>query len=128
MLDDEEGLAHYHATMRREVEERLQMLYQGFSAMAADGLPVEAVPPQGAIYLSVRFDLCGKTVGDRSFTCNEEIRSYLLEQAGCAVVPFQAFGLQEETGWMRLSVGAVSPAQIEAMLPRVRAALEGNRG
>ena len=128
VLDNVEGLSQYHATMLQEVEERLQMLYQGFSAMAADGLPVEAVPPQGAIYLSVRFDLCGKTVGNKTFNCNEEIRSYLLEQAGCAVVPFQAFGLQEETGWMRLSVGAVSLAQIEAMLPRVRAALEGNRG
>src|ERR687885_817822 len=127
VLDNEEGLAQYHATMRREVEDRLQMLYQGFSAMAAEGLPVEAVPPQGAIYLSVRFDLCGKTVGDKTFNCNEEIRSYLLEKAGCAVVPFQAFGLQEATGWMRLSVGAVSLAQIEAMLPRVRAALEGSR-
>ncbi len=124
VLDDVEGLAAYHRTMLREVENRLQMLYEGFTAMAADGLPVEAVPPQGAIYLSVRFDLCGKTLGSTECTDNEVIRRYLLEQAGCAVVPFQAFGLQEDTGWMRLSVGAVSLAQIEAMLPRVRAALE----
>ena len=124
VLDDTEGLGIYHQTMLREAEARLQALYQGFSAMAADGLPVEAVPPQGAIYLSVRFDLRGKTIGDTTFTDNEAIRRYLLEQAGCAVVPFQAFGLREETGWMRLSIGAVSLAQIEAMLPRVRAALE----
>ncbi len=125
VLDDPQGIAAYHGIMLREVEDRLQMLYKGFSAMADDGLPVEAVPPQGAIYLSVRFDLRGKTIGGRTFDNNEEIRSYLLDQAGCAVVPFQAFGLQEETGWMRLSVGAVSLAQIEAMLPRVRAALQG---
>ena len=124
VLDDIEGLRAYHGTMLREIETRLQALYQGFSAMAEAGLPVEAVPPQGAIYLSVRFDLRGKTIGGTTFTGNEMIRRYLLEQAGCAVVPFQAFGLQEETGWMRLSVGAVSLAQIEAMLPRVRAALE----
>lgn len=126
VLDNVEGLAAYHSTMLREVEDRLQLLYRGFSAMAEEGLPVEAVPPQGAIYLSVRFDLCGKTVGDTAFDCNEQIRSYLLEKAGCAVVPFQAFGLQEENGWMRLSVGAVSKAQIEAMLPRVRNALTGD--
>ena len=47
----------------------------------------------------------------------------LLEQAGFAVVPFQAFGLREDSGWFRISVGAVSVAEIDAALPRVRAAL-----
>jgi aspartate aminotransferase len=125
VLDDPQGIDAYHTIMLREAEDRLQMLYQGFCDMAADGLPVEAVPPQGAIYLSVRFDLNGKTIGGEKLDTNEQIRSYLLEQAGCAVVPFQAFGLQEETGWMRLSIGAVSKDQIAAMLPRVRRALGG---
>jgi aspartate aminotransferase len=39
-------------------------------------------------------------------------------------VPFQAFGVPEDTGWFRLSVGAVSVADIEAALPKVRAAVE----
>ena len=125
VLNDIDGVRAYHRIMLPDVEARLQALYRGFSAMAEAGLPVEVVPPQGAIYLSVRFALNGKTVGGQSFETNEEIRRYLLEAAGCAVVPFQAFGLQEETGWMRLSVGAVSLEQIEAMLPRVRAALGG---
>ncbi|HRJ78297.1 MAG TPA: pyridoxal phosphate-dependent aminotransferase, partial [Planctomycetota bacterium] len=51
----------------------------------------------------------------------------LLERAGMAVVPFQAFGLREESGWFRLSVGAVSPADIETCLPRVKALLEAVR-
>jgi aspartate aminotransferase len=56
---------------------------------------------------------------------NEEIRRYLLQEAGLAVVPFQAFGGTEESGWFRLSVGAVSVSEIERVMPRVRAALEG---
>jgi len=48
---------------------------------------------------------------------------YLLDEAGFAVVPFQAFGLQGENGWFRLSVGAVSIRDIEESLPRVEAAL-----
>jgi aspartate aminotransferase len=36
------------------------------------------------------------------------------------VVPFQAFGLEEESGWFRLSVGAVSMDEIEACFPRLR--------
>ncbi len=126
VLDNVEGINAYHGTMLREVEDRLQMLYQGFKALREYGLPVDAVPPQGAIYLSACIDLCDKTINGTTFTSNEQIRAYLLEQAGLAMVPFQAFGLQEETGWMRLSVGAVSKEQIKAMLPRLREALGGD--
>jgi aspartate aminotransferase len=38
-------------------------------------------------------------------------------------VPFQAFGLNEESGWFRLSVGAVSRAEIGPMLQRLESAL-----
>jgi aspartate aminotransferase len=55
---------------------------------------------------------------------NEDIRKYLLEEARLAIVPFQAFGSKENTGWFRLSIGAVSMAEIEEMLPRLRQALE----
>jgi aspartate aminotransferase len=51
----------------------------------------------------------------------------LLERAGFAIVPFQAFGMKEDTGWFRISVGAVSVADIAAALPRVRAVLESER-
>ena len=36
---------------------------------------------------------------------------------------FQAFGSDEESGWFRLSVGAVSLSQIEALGPRLKEAL-----
>jgi len=48
----------------------------------------------------------------------------LLEGAGLAVVPFQAFGLAREDGWFRLSVGAVSMAAIESGLERLGELLE----
>jgi aspartate aminotransferase len=43
------------------------------------------------------------------------------------MVQFQAFGSDEDTGWFRLSVGAVSLAAIEALRPRLRAALAALR-
>ncbi|HEX7151020.1 MAG TPA: aminotransferase class I/II-fold pyridoxal phosphate-dependent enzyme [Thermoanaerobaculia bacterium] len=110
-------IASFHEVMIRELQLRLNLLYDGFAAMRAEGLPVHAIEPQGAIYLSVQFDLI-----DRLGT-NEAIRKMLLERAGFAVVPFQAFGLKEEDGWFRLSVGAVSPREIEEGLARVREAL-----
>jgi aspartate aminotransferase len=114
-LDDERAIDEYHATMRGNVRQRLDALAAGFHAMRAEGLPVEVIAPQGAIYLSIRIALPGRT--------NEATRRLLLEKAGFAVVPFQAFGLPDDSGWFRVSVGAVSLADIEAALPRVRAAL-----
>ena len=72
----------------------------------------------------MRFDLTGRRANGATIRTNEEIRQLLLGEAGFAVVPFQAFGLQEETGWMRLSVGAISPSEIESGLARVRSFLE----
>jgi aspartate aminotransferase len=54
---------------------------------------------------------------------DEAVRAYLLRAAGVALVPFQAFGVTEDTGWFRLSVGAVSLDQIRRMLPRLQGAL-----
>jgi aspartate aminotransferase len=118
-LDDVPASDAFVADMRKRVHERLQALYDGFMDMRARGLPVQAIAPQGAIYLSMQIDLIGKN----GITTNEDIRKLLLEKAGFAVVPFQSFDLREESGWFRLSVGAVSLDDIHQALPRVEAAL-----
>lgn len=114
-----EEIATFHETMIREVRARLDLLYDGFELMRREGLPVRAIVPQGAIYLSVQFALIGRG----TIKSNDQIRKLLLEQAGFAVVPFQAFGPRDETGWFRLSVGAVSLEEIAAGLSRVRSAM-----
>ena len=54
---------------------------------------------------------------------NEDIRLYLLDAAGLGVVPFQAFGFMDDTGWFLTSVGAVSLDEIRAMFARLTPAL-----
>jgi aspartate aminotransferase len=114
-LRDKAATTAYRAEIVGRAQQRLELLAKGFRAMKADGFPVDVVDPQGAIYLSVRFSKDGMT--------NEALRKHLLNAAGFAVVPFQAFGQPGETGWFRLSIGAVSVADIEAAFPRLRAAL-----
>ena len=78
----------------------------------------------GAIYLSARFALIGaRTPDGETLATNEDVRRYLLRAAGFAVVPFQAFGVEAEDGWFRLSVGAVSIEAVERAIPRLRSAL-----
>ena len=82
----------------------------------------------GGIYLTARFHPFGrKTPAGATLEKSEEIRKYLLEAAGFAIVPFSAFGVQSDEGWFRLSVGAVSLPEIAAALPRVERALAALR-
>jgi aspartate aminotransferase len=118
-LDDVPATEGFLEVMRKRVDERLEALHQGFTRMREAGLPVQHIAPQGAIYLSVRFDMIGKG----GLKTNDDIRKLLLEKASFAVVPFQAFGLPADTGWFRLSVGATSVKEIEEALPRVEATL-----
>ena len=119
-LDDPTAFREFRAQMAERLRVRLGALHQGFERMRSRGLPVEAVPPEGTLYLSVRFPL-GGTVRGRALRTNEDMRKLLLEEAGMAVVPFQAFALAREDGWFRLSVGAVSLAAIEHGLARLEA-------
>lgn len=127
-IEDASAFAAYRTDMIARVRARLDALYAGLCALREDGFPVDAIAPEGAIYLSVRFDLNGKVTADRTLLDSDEaVRAYLLRAAGMAVVPLRAFGSERDTGWHRLSVGAVSCEQIERMMPRLRAALEGLR-
>ncbi|HET6399969.1 MAG TPA: aminotransferase class I/II-fold pyridoxal phosphate-dependent enzyme [Candidatus Kapabacteria bacterium] len=129
LLLNDDAIDGYHATMIGEIEARLNLLYNGIHDLREEGFSVDAIPPMGAIYLTAQFNLIGrKTRSGIILNTNEAIRKYLLEEARLALVPFQAFGSEENTGWFRLSVGAVSMEEIEGMLPRLRLALEQLKG
>ena len=81
---------------------------------------VEYVTPEGGIYLTTRFNLFSVL----GATTNEEIRRWLLEEAGVAIGPFQAFGLEQETGWFRISIGSVGPEDIKSAMGRLKIALK----
>jgi aspartate aminotransferase len=128
LLLHEDGIADFRRQLIAGVQARLDALYQGISALKAQGHAVDAIAPQGAIYLSARFNLYGKTTPEGDVLKNsEDIRGWLLRQAGLAVVPFHAFGAEGESGWCRLSVGAVSVEDIAAALPRLGAGLAALR-
>lgn len=124
LLGNDSEIDRFHLGMRGEVFKRLSSLHDGIIALKKEGFPVDAAIPSGAIYLSARFQLQGHTAPDGAMlTSDDDVRSYLLRAAGLAAVPFSAFGQAEGSGWLRLSVGAVSLKEIEDLLPRVRSAL-----
>jgi aspartate aminotransferase len=125
-LDDAAAFGAFRIEMHRRLRERLELLHRELEALRERGLPVETIAPEGTLYLSARFDLFGRRGGaGREIATNEDIRRLLLHEAGVAVVPFQAFGLARENGWMRLSIGAVSPAAIRDGMARLGGVIAG---
>jgi aspartate aminotransferase len=124
LLDDPAGCAEYNAGFIAGIQRRLDAMYQAFQRMKAKGLPVDVIAPMGAIYLSARIHPFGKRTREGAvLATNEQVRAWILAAAQIGMVPFQAFGVPDESGWFRLSVGAVSEAQIAEAVPRLEAAL-----
>jgi aspartate aminotransferase len=123
LLNDPAAIAEYRERMDAAVHQRLDALHRGFAGMRDEGLPIDVLCPDGAIYVSLQLKLRGKKFAGTTLDDNEAIRSLVLKEAGVAMVPFQAFGLMQETGWFRLSVGAVSMEEIADVFPRLRALL-----
>ena len=113
------------AEFKARLQVSLDALYHGLTGLRAQGYPVAAIAPAGAIYLTAKIDILGCTAPDGTLLAStQEITSYLLTEAQLAVVPFSAFGTTAQEPWFRLSVGAESAASIAAALPRLRAALD----
>ncbi|HEY0241317.1 MAG TPA: aminotransferase class I/II-fold pyridoxal phosphate-dependent enzyme [Gemmatimonadaceae bacterium] len=123
-LNDAASIAEFRTEMDAKLNERLVAMHAGFEALKRAGYPVDSINPQGAIYFSAQFRLHGKSVGGQRIDTDENIRSLLLERAGAAMVPFQAFGVRGETGWFRLSAGAVSMDEIRSLFPRLKSLLD----
>ncbi|WP_460612021.1 pyridoxal phosphate-dependent aminotransferase [Hymenobacter seoulensis] len=114
-------LSHF----KQKVQHSLEALHQGLQALKADGYPVDSMVPMGAIYLTAKLDVLGKTTpGGQVLTTTQELTSYLISEAKLALVPFSAFGTDGSSPWFRMSVGGASLESIEASLPRLRAALD----
>lgn len=105
-LGNRTGIKNYLAGFKSEIEERLRAIYNGFTQLKNEGLPVDAIAPQAAIYLTIKIDLAGKkTAAGKLLTDQSQVTAYILDKAGLAVVPFYAFGADRSSAWYRLSVG-----------------------
>ncbi len=114
-------LAHY----KKEIEERLNLIYEGLINLKKEGLAIDAVVPEAAIYLTIKIDLTGKKLIDGTgFENQADVTSFILKEAKLAIVPFYAFGASKNSPWYRLSVGTCKKEEIKEMLSKLRKALE----
>ena len=115
----------YFAHFKAEVNERLQNIFTGLQQMKAAGFKVDAISPEAAIYLTIQIDYVGKkTTEGKLLAKQEDVTSYVLDEASLAIVPFYCFGSNPESSWYRLSVGTCKKEEINEMLAALQSALE----
>lgn len=116
---------NFLSKFKSEVKESLDTLHNGFQAMKAEGLAVDSIEPMGAIYLTLKIDYIGKTTPEGDVLSNSaDVNFYLIRTAKIALVPFSAFGNDENMPWFRASVGGCSLEDIKGMMSRIKASLE----
>src|SRR6202012_110081 len=121
---DDAAVDTYLNDLKGKIQASLDTLHNGFQALKSEGFNVDSIAPMGAIYLTVKVDYSGKTTPAGDMLKNSgDINFYLIKEAGVALVPFSAFGTDETANWFRVSVGASTLQEIEAMIPRIKTAL-----
>ncbi|MEZ4792684.1 MAG: aminotransferase class I/II-fold pyridoxal phosphate-dependent enzyme [Gelidibacter sp.] len=123
-LNQTEAVSAYVNHIKTELNYRLVAFYDGFERLKKGGFPVKAIQPEAALYLTVQFDLIGKTTASgQKLNTIHEVTSYLLKEAKLAIVPFYAFGTSTESNWFRLSVGTAKKEDISVIFGLLEQAL-----
>ena len=124
-LQNRSAIQQYLSHFKSEIEERLRRIYDGLMQLKNEGLPVDAIAPEAAIYLTIKIDGVGKTDRQgKKLDTQADVTAYILNTAGLAVVPFYAFGAEKTSPWYRLSVGTCKKEEIEEMTGKLREALQ----
>lgn len=122
-MDDE--ISIYMNEIKSELSYRLDEFYKGFNELKNQGFSVDAIQPEAALYLTVKFDLVGKKKqSGETLNSVADVTDYLLKDAKVALVPFSAFGASKDSNWFRLSVGTTKREDIQIIISQLKSSLE----
>ena len=123
-LGNKSSIEKYLVHFKSGLEQRLRGIHNGFMKLKAEGLPVDAITPEAAIYLTIKVDATGKkTAQGKILETQSDVTAYILNEARLAVVPFYAFGSNRSNPWYRLSVGTCKLEEIDEMIGKLGEAL-----
>jgi aspartate aminotransferase len=123
-LDNDDAIDEYLFSFKNDINHRLTSFYNGIINLKEQGHQVDAIPPQAAIYLTVKFDLVGKqTANGKTLETTADVTQYLLDEAKLAIVPFYCFGAAKNSPWYRLSVGTSVAEEIDELFSKLQRAL-----
>src|SRR5204862_7443928 len=63
-LSKKKEIENYLLHFKKELEERLRGIHAGFMKLKKEGLPVDCITPEAAIYLTIKIDAVGRKTAD----------------------------------------------------------------
>lgn len=123
-LQNKEAIEKYFKVFKAELQERMWRLYDGLMDLKGKGYALDAITPQAAIYLTVKFDLRGRYFNGKELATQSDVTEYILSEAKLAIVPFSAFGAGKQSPWYRISIGTCRKEEIDEMFAKLEAALQ----
>jgi aspartate aminotransferase len=124
-LRNEKEFDSYMLQINKDIQERLQGFYRGFIKLKEQGLPIDAVDPQAAIYLTVKIDAKGlKSSNGEVLETQYDVWKYILNNSQLALVPFSSFGADNDSPWYRLSIGTMRLEDISNVISKLESSLK----
>jgi aspartate aminotransferase len=77
--------------------------------MKETGFRVDCQRPEGGIYISIYLEYVN------AFSSTEDYLSFLINQCGLGIVPFEYFGSKDNKGWFRISIGNIDMDKIDEL-------------
>jgi aspartate aminotransferase len=119
-LSNKTGIQQYLSQFKSELEIRLRAIHTGLIKLKNEGLPVDCITPEAAIYLTIKVDAAGKKTSDgKLLETQSDVTAYILREAKIAIVPFYAFGSSRNNPWYRLSIGTCKKEEIDEMIGKL---------
>lgn len=120
-LKNTAAVDEFFNNFKSELFTRLNTFYEGIMEIKKSGYDVDAIYPQGALYLTVKLNLVGKRTVDGKVLNNiDDVLGYILEVGKIALVPFYAFGAETDSPWFRLSVGTCSKEEAKEAVKNLK--------
>lgn len=124
-LSNTAEVVKYMKVFKEGLYKRLDLLHKTILEIKSIGYDVDAITPQGALYLSVKLNLLGYKTGKGVLINNiPDITEFLLDESGIALVPFYAFGANDDSLWFRISVGVCSMEDIKEVCDSLKKNVE----
>ena len=102
--------------VKTEYEWITHKICQTIETMKETGFRVDCQRPEGGIYISVYLDYV------HSFASTEDYISFLINECGLGIVPFEYFGSKQK-GWFRISIGNVSQSNLDEIIDKIMGAI-----
>lgn len=122
-LNDIESYDLFLEEQKNKISLRLNSLYSELLKIKEEGFNVDVIKPEGAIYLTVKFDILDFVYNDKVLKTSEDITMFLIESAKVAIVPFSAFGTPKSSPWFRISVGTLDVNDISDIINNLKNSL-----